>query len=168
MHSGPMNGTEGASGLSSPAFRIGERAVATALTPDTLRYYVRLGLLPTPHQSVGGIPSVRLRRRGARALREAGAGARTLLGGDPATGWRAVPRGSTGTSGTVELDARLVELRGLRRTLKRALEVYEQQRASHPDAACPAVEELERAARRWKGPRKGATRQAPRRTRSIR
>ena len=36
------------------AFRIGELAAQTRLTPDTLRYYERLGLLPHPPRTSGG------------------------------------------------------------------------------------------------------------------
>lgn len=43
-----------ADGEPVPALRIGELAAATELTPDTLRYYERLGLLAKPQRSAGG------------------------------------------------------------------------------------------------------------------
>ena len=40
--------------INQPVYRIGELAAATQLTPDALRYYERLGLLPKPPRSPGG------------------------------------------------------------------------------------------------------------------
>jgi DNA-binding transcriptional MerR regulator len=35
-------------------YQIGELAARSGLTPDALRYYERLGLLPPPQRSAGG------------------------------------------------------------------------------------------------------------------
>lgn len=42
------------SSKASDAYQIGELAARSGLTPDTLRYYERVGLLPTPARTSGG------------------------------------------------------------------------------------------------------------------
>ena len=49
-----MDRAERVGGAAAQAYRIGELAAATQLTPDTLRYYERLGLLVKPRRSPGG------------------------------------------------------------------------------------------------------------------
>jgi DNA-binding transcriptional MerR regulator len=165
VHSVAMDSPPLADGAAAPPFRIGELAAATALTRDTLRYYERLGLLATPRRSAGGfrlfgqdaVERVRFVKR-AQALGLALDEIRQLIGA-PCREVEPVLRARL-----ADLDARLDELRGLRRTLSRALTDCEQQVSSHPDAACPVVEELERDARPRKAPRPRARAQAPGRT----
>ena len=173
---GSMNGTARGGASATTAFRIGELAEATELTPDTLRYYERLGLLATPQRSAGGfrlfghdaVERVRFVKQ-AQALGLALDEIRQLVDANATRGAAQCREVQPVLRARLaELDARLTELRGLRRTLKRALEECERQGASQPDAACPVVEELERAARPRKAPRKRARAQAPRRTRSAR
>ena len=173
---GSMNRTARARGVVASAFRIGELAAATELTPDTLRYYERLGLLAAPQRSAGwfrlfghdAVERVRFVKQ-AQALGLELTEIRQLIGANGARGAAQCREVQPVLRARLaELDARLTELRGLRRTLKRALEECERQGASQPDAACPVVEELERAARRRKAPRKRARAQAPRRTRRAR
>ena len=40
--------------INTPALRIGALAKASGVSPDTLRYYEKLGLLPRSHRSTGG------------------------------------------------------------------------------------------------------------------
>lgn len=39
----------------SKTYQIGEFASRSGVTPDTLRHYERLGLLPKPHRTSGGV-----------------------------------------------------------------------------------------------------------------
>ncbi len=50
--------------INQRVYRIGELAAATQLTPDALRYYERLGLLPKPPRSPGGLCQVNIARTG--------------------------------------------------------------------------------------------------------
>ena len=134
--------------------RIGELAATTAVSPDTLRYYERLGLLAAPARTAGGfrsydaaaIEQVRFVRQ-AQALGLELSEIRQL----------GQARGPSGVkecrevqplleARLAELDARIAELRGLRKTLSRALRSCEQRLAERPDAACPVVERLEQEA----------------------
>ena len=164
-----MDSPPPAAQAAAPALRIGELAAATALTPDTLRYYERLGLPVTPRRSAGGfrlfghdaVERVRFVKQ-AQALGLSLDEIRQLIGA-PCREVEPVLRARL-----AELDARLAELRGLRRTLSRELTECEPQVSSHPDAACPVVQELEREARPRKAPRERARAQAPGRTRNSR
>ena len=164
-----MDSPPPAARAAAPALRIGELAAATALTPDTLRYYERLGLPATPRRSAGGFrlfghdaaERVRFVKQ-AQALGLSLDEIRQLIG-VPCREVEPVLRARL-----AELDARLAELRGLRRTLSRELTECEPQVSSHPDAACPVVQELEREARPRKAPRERARAQAPGRTRNSR
>jgi len=164
-----MDSPPPAARAAAPALRIGELAAATALTPDTLRYYERLGLPATPRRSAGGFrlfghdaaERVRFVKQ-AQALGLSLDEIRQLIGA-PCREVEPVLRARL-----AELDARLAELRGLRRTLSRELTECEPQVSSHPDAACPVVQELEREARPRKAPRERARAQAPGRTRNSR
>ena len=135
--------------------RIGELAAASQVTPDTLRYYERLGLLDKPTRSPGGF---RLYERGAfeqvRFIKQAQAlgleldEIRQLAKANTAPGvaqCREVQ--PILRTRLAELDARLSDLRVLRRTLSRALETCDQRLTARSDAACPVVEDLEQL--RW-------------------
>ena len=146
-------------------YRIGELAAATQLTPDTLRYYERLGLLRTPRRSRGGfrlyshdaVAQVRFVKQ-AQALGLELGEIRQLAGANGARGLAQCRQVQPVLRARlVELDARIAELRGLRRTLRRALADCEHRLANQPDAACPVVEDLgQRAAQRLRLPRKTA------------
>lgn len=171
VHSRAMDSREDA----PTVFRIGELAAVTKLTPDTLRYYERVGLLEAPKRSAGGfrlfgpeaVERVRLVKQ-AQALGLELRDIRQLIGAHGA-------RGATQCrevqpvlqTRLAELDTRLRELRGLRRTLKRALDRCEERLASQLEAACPVVEELERAARPTTARRTKAPVHVQRRTRSA-
>ena len=156
MHTESVDRAERVGGAAAPPYRIGELAAATQLTPDTLRYYERLGLLVKPRRSPGGfrlygpdaVAQVRFVKQ-AQALGLELGEIRQLAGANGARGLaqcrqvQPVLRARLG-----ELDTRIAELRGLRRTLKCALEECEQRLANQPDAACPVVEELEQRAAR--------------------
>ena len=171
-----MDSPPPAAQAAAPALRIGELAAATALTPDTLRYYERLGLPATPRRSAGGFrlfghdaaERVRFVKQ-AQALGLSLDEIRQLIGA-PCREVEPVLRARLAEldARLAELDARLAELRGLRRTLSRELTECEPQVSSHPDAACPVVQELEREARPRKAPRERARAQAPGRTRNSR
>ena len=136
-------------------FSIGELASRTGLTPDALRYYERLGIIaPAPRTSGGfrvyttdvierlrfikqaqthGLTLAEIRellrldsRRGAGQCRQV----RTLL-----------------QQKLADVDTRLVELQEFRRTLDDYLQQCNRTLADKPDAACPVVEDLHRAAK---------------------
>ena len=157
----------------TPAFRIGELAAMTELTPDTLRYYERTGLLTSPRRSPGGfrlfgheaVERVRFVKQ-AQALGLELDEIRQLFRAQGARGKAQCRRVQPMLQARlVELDARLQELRGLRRTLKRALNTCKRQLTSDPDGVCRVVEELERGTRPVPARRPKA--RAPRRTRSA-
>ena len=135
--------------------RIGELAAATAVSPDTLRYYERRGLLDAPRRSAGGfrlfereaIDRVRFVKQ-AQALGLALDEIRQLVDIPDESGHAQCRQVQPLLRAHLaELDARLTELRRLRRTLRRALDDCERQLASRPDAECPVVQDLERATR---------------------
>ena len=136
------------------ALRIGELAAASQVTPDTLRYYERLGLLDKPTRSPGGF---RLYERGAfeqvRFIKQAQAlgleldEIRQLAKANSASGVAQCREVQPILRARLaELDARLSDLRVLRRTLSRALETCDQRLAARSDAACPVVKDLEQRA----------------------
>ena len=122
MHNEFMNRTAHADAAAAPALRIGELADAIGLAPDTLRYYERLGLLPTPQRSVGGF-----RLFGHEAIERLRFVKQAQALGLALEEIRQLVDASCGEvepllrARLAELDAHLAELRGLRRTLSRAL-----------------------------------------------
>ena len=167
-----MDSADGSGGVPTQAYRIGELSEATQLTRDTLRYYERLGLLAKTRRSPGGfrlygrdaVAQVRFVKQ-AQALGLELGEIRQLAGVNGARGLAQCRQVQPVLRARLaELDTRLAELRGLRRTLRRALADCEERLASQPDAACPVVEELEeRAARPRRTPRKTARAHGPRR-----
>lgn len=132
-----------------PTYRIGELAAASGLTPDTLRYYERLQLLPRPPRTAGGFrvygPAAleRLRfisqaRTLGLSLREIGA----LLSYADRGGFRRCRRVHDLLQQKMDvLDRRLAELQDLRRTLRRYLEACEQALSQDRDE-CPVIARL--------------------------
>lgn len=157
--------------------KIGELAAATQVTRDTLRYYERLGLLTTPTRTSGGFrlydheapEQVRFVKQ-AQALGLELSEIRQLVGLSRASGLAQCRQVRPLLHARLaELDARLTELRLLRRTLGRALEECEHRLTERPDAVCPVVEELgQRAAKPHKSRDRTARGEAsrPRRRRS--
>jgi DNA-binding transcriptional MerR regulator len=114
--------------MSTPVMRIGELARVSGLRADTLRYYERLGLLPSPARSHGGYrqyDASALSRlafiRKAQALGLTLDETREVLriaadGAPPCEHVRAAL-----AARLQQVDERIAELAGLRETLRRAL-----------------------------------------------
>ena len=121
--------------------RIGELAKTTGVTPDTIRYYEREGLLPSPQRTESGYrdygPGViedLLFIKKAQALGLKLSDVREVLeissgGKPPCEHVRA-----TVSARLVEVEERLRELRALRATLRETLERLD--RAPAPKAGC--------------------------------
>src|SRR5436190_23635166 len=136
-------------------FTLGELAHRSGLTPDALLYYEKLGIIAAGPRTPGGfrvytlevldrlrfikqaqlhgLTLVEIRellrldgRRGASQCREV----RALL-----------------ERKLTDLDARLIELQEFRRTLNDYLDRCNRTLADTPDAACPVVEDLRKAAK---------------------
>lgn len=134
---------------------IGELASRAGVTPDTLRYYERLGLVGPPPRTSGGFrvypAAVIDRLRFIKQAQRQGltlAEIRELLRLDARPGadqcqqvQRLLERK------LADLDARLTELQAFRRTLDAYLAQCTRTLAKAPDAACPVVEELRGAAK---------------------
>ena len=135
-------------------YRIGEIAAKAGITPDALRYYERLGVLPRARRTAGG-----LRQYGDDVLRhlrfiqQAQALGLTLkdvrqLVGDQGRGGRDRCRKVRDLLALrlKEVDARLSELRAFRRTLQAHLEAC-QRALENDDQVCPVIDELVRGER---------------------
>ncbi len=129
------------------AFRIGELAAHTRLTPDTLRYYERLGLLPHPPRTRGGfrlysaatLDQVRfIRRAQTMGLTLDEIHELVTFDGRGLKRCRRVRDLVEAKLG--ELDARMAELRAFRRTLRHSLRECEETLSGQADAECPVVE----------------------------
>ncbi len=133
----------------SKAYRIGEIAAKAGVTPDTLRYYERLGVLPRAGRTQGG-----LRRYGdevlrhVRFIRQAQALGLTLhdvrqlltnQGRDGRDRCRKVR--DLLERRLKDIDAKLIELRTFRRTLRTHLADCERA-LQHEHPACPVIAEL--------------------------
>ena len=121
--------------------RIGELAKAVGVTPDTVRYYEREGLLPAPQRTPSGYRDYGLEVlddlqfiKKAQALGLKLSAVREVLeissgGRPPCEHVRA-----TVSARLTEVEGRLRELRGLRSTLRQTLERLD--RAPAPKAGC--------------------------------
>ncbi len=121
--------------------RIGELAKSAGVTPDTIRYYEREGLLPSPDRTPSGY-----RDYGPEALDELLFIKKAQASGLKLDGVREVLEISSGgrvpcdhvratiSTRLVEVEARLRELRALRSTLRQTLERLD--RAPAPKAGC--------------------------------
>lgn len=141
--------------LANNTFSIGELASRTGLTPDALRYYERLGILAPAPRTSGGF---RLYTTDAverlRFIKQAQTHGLTL--GEIRELLRLDSRRGAGQCRQVrtllqrklaDVDARLVEIQEFRRTLDDYLKQCNRTLADEPDAACPVVENLHRAAK---------------------
>ena len=132
------------------AFRIGELAARSGVTPDTLRYYERLGLLPAPRRSASGYrlygPAALDRLRFIKQAQRLGLSLREIR---DLVDW--ADRGGLKRCERVrdllrrklaDLDAQLTELETFRRTLAAQLERCERTLATSSSTACPVIDDL--------------------------
>lgn len=132
-------------------YQIGELAARSGLTPDALRYYERLGLLPSPQRTPGGFrvytPAALDRLRFIKqaqalglSLQEIGA----LVSYTDRGGLKRCQRVRDLLQRKIaDLDTRLAELQEFRRTLHGYFEECERTLAQRNRAECPVIEHLE-------------------------
>jgi len=134
---------------------IGELASRSGLTPDALRYYEKLGIIAAAPRTTGGfrVYTVQVLER-LRFIKQAQLHGLTLAeirellrldhrhGANQCREVRALLQRKL-----ADLDVRLNELQEFRRTLDEYLERCNRTLADRPDAACPVVEDLRRAAK---------------------
>ena len=135
-------------------YRIGEVAARAGVTVDTLRYYERLGVLPRARRTTGGfrqygddvLRHVRFVQQ-AQALGLTLKDVRQLLGDQGRSGRERCRKVRDLLDRRLQdVDAKLVELRAFRRTLRTHLTACE--RALERDnAVCPVMTELARTNR---------------------
>lgn len=139
--------------MKNQAIRIGELARAAGVTPDTLRYYERLGLLPAPKRSAAGyrlydgVAAGRLRFiRKAQRLGLTLEEIRAVL--DQRSRGR-LPCGSVvafAERHLARIEAQLAELTAARDALMKQLDHWKRQRTSDRCATadyCSLIEELD-------------------------
>ena len=140
---------------SKQTFTIGELASQSGLTPDALRYYEKLGIIAAAPRTTGGfrVYTVQVLER-LRFIKQAQLHGLTLAeirellrldhrhGANQCREVRALLQRKL-----ADLDVRLNELQEFRRTLDEYLERCNRTLADRPDAACPVVEDLRRAAK---------------------
>ena len=135
-----------------PRLTIGELAARAGLTPDALRYYERLGVLPRPGRTAGGfrVYSAEVIER-LRFIKQAQlhgltlAEIRELLSLNDRRGvgqCRQVQR--LLTRKLAELEERVTQLQEFRRTLRGYLAQCDRTLSEEPDATCPVVERMVR------------------------
>lgn len=131
--------------------RIGELATQSGLTPDALRYYERLGLMPRVRRTAGGF---RMFAPGAteriRFIKQAQANGLTLaeirqLLAFQDRGGREQCRNVHRLLGLklAEIETKLVHLDEFKNTLRGYLAQCERSLGGAADADCPVVERLE-------------------------
>ena len=136
-------------------FAIGELASRSGLTPDALRYYEKLGIIAAAPRTSGGfrVYTVDVLER-LRFIKQAQLHGLTLAeirellrldhrrGASQCREVRALLQRKL-----TDLDTRLIELQEFRRTLNEYLDRCNSTLADTPDAACPVVEDLRKAAK---------------------
>lgn len=150
--------------MSAKPYRIGELARAGGVTPDTLRYYERLGLLPRAPRTAAGYrmysPAALERLRFIKEAQALGLSLREVreLVTFSADGGRRRCRRVHDllTTKLADLDARLAQLGRLRETLERYRQQCEQVLGREAGGECPVVEQLA-------SPTRADRREAPRR-----
>lgn len=131
--------------------RIGELASRSGVTPDALRYYERLGLMPRARRTAGGF---RMFASGAteriRFIKQAQANGLSLaeirqLLGFQDRGGRERCRHVHRLLGLklADLETKLAQLREFKQTLRGYLEQCERSLNGSADVECPVVERLE-------------------------
>jgi DNA-binding transcriptional MerR regulator len=136
-------------------FTIGELASRSGLTPDALRYYEKLGIIAAAPRTAGGFrvytEDALARLRFIKQAQLHGltlAEIRELLRLDQRDGSNQCREVRTLLQRKLaDLDVRVSELQEFRRTLNEYLERCNRTLANTPDAACPVVEDLRRAAK---------------------
>lgn len=134
-----------------PGLRIGELASRSGLTPDALRYYERLGLMPRARRTAGGF---RMFGAGAteriRFIKQAQANGLSLaeirqLLAFQDRGGREQCRHVHRMLGLklAELETKLAQLQEFRKTLRSYLAQCERSLSGSADSECPVVERLE-------------------------
>lgn len=140
--------------MATPArttYQIGELAARSGLTPDALRYYERLGLLPSPQRTPGGFrvytPAALDRVRFIKQAQTLGLSLqeiRALVSYTDRGGLKRCQRVHDLLQRKIaDLDTRLAELQEFRRTLQGYFEECEQTLAERNGAECPVIEHLE-------------------------
>jgi DNA-binding transcriptional MerR regulator len=132
-------------------YQIGELASRSGLTPDALRYYERLGLLPPPQRTSGGFraytPSTLDRLRFIKQAQTLGLSLqeiRTLVSYADRGGVKRCQRVHDLLQRKIaDLDTRLSELQEFRRTLQGYFEECERTLAKGDREECPVIEHLE-------------------------
>ena len=130
--------------------RIGAIARATSLTPDAVRYYERVGLVPKPARTEGGFrvypPDTVARLRFIKQAQKLGLELkeiRDLLA--PANGRRREQCGrvrSVLAKHLADIDARMRELEAFRQTLEAALDQCDHALRMKETIPCPVVTQL--------------------------
>jgi len=137
--------------LERTTYQIGELAARSGLTPDALRYYERLGLLPLPQRTPGRFrvyTSAALERlrfiKQAQALGLSLQEIRTLVSYADRGGVKRCRRVHDLLQHKIaDLDERLAELQEFRRTLQDYFEECERTLAKGDREECPVIEHLE-------------------------
>lgn len=132
--------------------RIGAIAAATGLTPDAIRYYERLGLVPRPGRTGGGFriypPSTVARLRFVKRAQQLGLELREirdlLAPADGRRHERCRRVRSILAKHLADVDARVRELEAFRRTLQAALDQCDRALQTKETIPCPVVSDLER------------------------
>ncbi len=131
-------------------YRIGEVAERTGLTVEALRYYERLGLLPRAPRTAGGVRRYDQRIVGrVRFIKQAqgmGLSLREIrqIGGDTEQRGRAACRRVRDmlAQHITAVEARIQELRELRRTLTDYLKRCESALSESTEPVCPTLDAL--------------------------
>lgn len=131
-------------------FTIGELAARAGLTPDALRYYERLGVIPKAPRTAGGFrvysADVLARLQFIKQAQRYGltlAEIRELLRLDTSRGASRCRRVQQLLQHKLaDVDARMTELQAFRRTLGDYLAQCERALTQGADAACPVIEDL--------------------------
>lgn len=132
-------------------WQIGELAARSGTTPDALRYYERLGLLPAAQRTSGGYrvyaPAALDRLRFIKQAQAVGLtlqDIRDLISYTDRGGLKRCQRVHDLLQRKLaDLDARLAELQEFRRTLHDYFEECERTLAERTREECPVIERLE-------------------------